>query len=89
MEYNLTAWKLACDVWATGESCTPAHGLYGGGGGRVGAWEGKGSREHNSPEGGRPAHPSSAPIPEQPWQAGNHAPREVFPNEMDPICTTP
>lgn len=32
MEYNLTAWKLACDVWATGESCTPAHGLHSVGG---------------------------------------------------------
>ena len=76
MECSLTAWKLACDVWATGDSSTPPHGLHGGG---EGAWRGKGSREHDSPQGGRPAHPSSPPIPEQPWQAGNHPPTGRLP----------
>lgn len=79
-EYSLTAWKLACGVWATGESSTP--------GSRVTRWWRGWGAEHtaHSREGGPhtpPLHQSSNSHGRQ--ETTLH--REVFPNEMDPIHT--
>lgn len=83
---------LEAGVWRgdPGGSSTPFQGYAGWGRGGGRGPEAAGAHSSCMREAAHPScHPGNGQHGSEPWQAGNHPPQEVFPNEMDPICTTP